>query len=150
MLDTPVRGNLPVCQSPGEVMNTLTIDEKMLLVQRMRERADRSRPHNSGTVDKSKTQERKEQAFSAYAGQTDEQSEGSGAERGTFRLRLIACVLVFSAFFGLYKMNVHIRGHQVGEITQLLEENKLPKGTHNSLKTMSEQMLEEFGAVETD
>lgn len=125
-------------------MSALTIDEKLLLVQKMRSRTGQNAVHVPHTAGTGTGSVQKDSITGLYVEQADELQEDEASVRGTFRIRIIVCVLIFSAFFGLYKMNIDIKGHQVKEIAVLLEENKLPSRVHQTLKTMSERMLQEF------
>lgn len=127
-------------------MSALTIDEKLSLVQKMRTHANANQSRmNARTNVYPRTSANASQNL-ALSGEDGMASEEELAMQGVggLRLRLFVCLLVFSAFFGLYKMNIQIKGHKVTEVTTFLEENQLPKNAQTSLETMAKQLVEQF------
>lgn len=131
-------------------MSTLTIDEKLSLIQKMRAHANvnqnqiytRVQPQIhpgtvAGNVSVNQSLYRSESTLTGDAVLEQE------LPVGTFKLRLLVCVLAFSAFVGLYKMNVQIKGHKVTEVNSLLEENQLPKNAQESLETAADRLVEQ-------
>lgn len=111
-------------------MSSLTIEEKLSMIQKMQSHAStqtkfpenihaRPRPVN-----------------------TELSQEDSYEEFHSLRLRLFVCILIFSAFFGLYKMKIEIRGHDVTEVNSLLETNQLPRHAVDSLESLSQQLVD--------
>lgn len=115
-------------------MSSLSIDEKMMLVQKMRARSEQLMPSE---IHRKEAGVRYKDA--SGAGNLDSDEKG-----GSFRflkIRILICVVAFSGFFCLYKMNVPIKGHQVAEITSVLENDLLPDSVQESLTTVSEHIV---------
>ncbi len=100
-------------------MSSLTIEEKLSLVQQM------------------KSQDMKNQSIpSGYAGYTDEEAPVS-----TLKLRIFVCIIIFAAFFGMYKGNILIKGQKVSKISTALEKNMLPKSLDKSLEAITKKAV---------
>lgn len=123
-------------------MSTLTIDEKLLMIQKMRAHAK----ENQNSIYMQEQLPLYVKPSEQYLTEASEKSEGEHMF-SSLRLRLVICALVFSAFVGLYKLKIPIQGHQVTEVSCLLEENKLPENAQSSLEAASERVLKQVKSL---
>lgn len=134
-------------------MSSLTIDEKLYLIQKMRNQSENI---SQNTYDRYSAYNpvynynmKNRNDISVYNGRYDtfDNAEEVRATTDGFRFlkyRIFLCLMAFTFFFTCYKMKLEIKGHEVTEVNVLLEENIFPEKLHNSLKTLSEQIVEQY------
>ena len=59
----------------------------------------------------------------------------------TLKLRIFVCILIFAAFFGMYKGNILIKGKKVSAISHALEKNMLPEALDQSLTSITRNVI---------
>lgn len=117
-------------------MSSLSIDEKMSLIQKMRNQSQTQPVHPY--IQPRTTDSRYQPAQMG----TTEQPEHVENPLLYLKLRFFVCLLIFSGFFALYKTNFKVKGHSVTEVNTVLQENILPESLHNSLETMSQKLTD--------
>ena len=100
-------------------MSSLTIDEKLSLVQRMK----------------------KQDLSSNYTRMNTREDPSEEEPVSTLKLRIFVCIIIFAAFFGMYKGNILIKGKKVSAISHALEKNMLPETLDQSLESMTKKVI---------
>lgn len=125
-------------------MSSLSIDEKMMLVQKMRSQSEHntesmhlrrrvSEPLNERIVSENGTN------YIRGEFMRDAQEETGGLSY--LKLRIFVSIFIFALFFSFYQTKFNLMGHQAKEIHAVLEENILPKKLQDSLETLSSRLL---------
>lgn len=136
-------------------MSSLTIDEKLHLIQKMRSQSEAISNRNLSKLQH--TYSRMEpytgistRSFNSLADEFSSKSsdamESDIPPTDGFRFlkyRIFACMLIFTCFFALYKTNFQIKGHKVTEVNTILEEDILPSKLQDSLEKISQQLVEQ-------
>lgn len=104
-------------------MSSLTIDEKLSLVQRMKNQDISSNYTRMNTRMNTRDAISEEEPVS------------------TLKLRIFVCIIIFAAFFGMYKGNIIIKGKKVSAISHTLEKNMLPESLDKSLESMAKKVI---------
>ena len=125
-------------------MSSLSIDEKMLLIQKMRSQSAQKpnayiREHSRYQGEPTLYQNGYSSNSSAIEGEIPE--ETADVFR-SLKLRFFVCLILFACFFGMYKADFKIKGHKVTEVNAVLQENMLPKPMQDSLETISQKLTE--------
>lgn len=102
-------------------MSSLTIEEKVSLVQQMKRQDSVNQTIPSGYT----------------TNQTEEEMPVS-----TLKLRIFVCIIIFAVFFGMYKGNILIKGQKVSKISTALEKNMLPESLDKSLQAITKKVVE--------
>lgn len=131
-------------------MSSLSIDEKMLLVQKMRNQAERMQkkplPYVPARERETYIDMRRNASSSGDVAEDSlfgADGEGELAESFRFlKLRLFVCVVAFVGFFAMYKADFKLKGHDVAQVQTVLSQDMLPSKLQNSLETFSKKITE--------
>lgn len=118
-------------------MSSLTIDEKIHLLQKMRNQANVRSSLSKNMTSGSLTYEK-----NLHEDTTLE--ENQPIETHFFKYRVLICIGVFFACFASYKADFSIKGKNVQELSEVLEANLLPENIHNSLESVCTKIITSF------
>lgn len=106
-------------------MSSLTIDEKMHVIERMRSQSSESVP-----------------LYAVSSCEADNAQDVFTDGFHSLKYRIFVCLFAFSVFFAMYKMNFEVKGHKITELNVLLEEDVLPEKLQTSLESVFMEMVE--------
>lgn len=118
-------------------MSSLTIDEKLLLVEKMRNQSqqyiNRNQHYNTSDVGNK----------SILSDSKDTGAEWITSTEGFrfFKYRIVVCLVIFFSYFALYKTNFQVKGHHITAVNSILEKDMLPEKMRNALENLSTQII---------
>ena len=113
-------------------MSSLTIDEKMMLIQKMRNQSEHNIPSSIPFY----------AVRSSEAVSSDLEASLDGLR--FFKYRIFVCLLIFSGFFSMHQLKLEIKGYEVTEVNTILEEDILPEKLQDSLETLGNELAEKL------
>lgn len=118
-------------------MSSLSIDDKLVLIQKMRNHANENTVHTS---------RRNQDLYDSYrfASKEGEEEEVAGMGFRLFKFRFCVCLLLLVTFWGLSKTTLKFKGHSVSDAAVVLQEDKLPNAADKTLESWASSVKDSF------
>lgn len=117
-------------------MSSLTIDEKIHLLQKMRNQAN-AYPRHTGYSASGAVRNKAE-----FTDTKTEHADESYGEKSYLKHRILLCIVIFFTCFALHKSSFSLKGYSLTELAVFLEDNKIPETVHNSLESVSTKIID--------